>query len=69
MCMCVYAEREREREIDRQKEGEGRKEMFCLTTHSTYFNIVIWHRTYGEGPFRQQERNPAAATTWATLFN
>ena len=27
---------------------------------------VIWRQTYGKGPFREQDRKPAA-TTWATL--
>ena len=39
--------------------------MFYLTTHSTHLVTVIWHRTYGIGPFRERERKPAAAT-WAT---
>ena len=30
-----------------------RKEMFCLTTHSTHFLfMVIWRQTYGKGPLR-----------------
>ena len=32
-----------------KKEG---KKMFYLMMHSTHFNAVIWHRTYGKGPFR-----------------
>ena len=31
--------------------------------------MVIWHQTYGKGPFRYGERKPAAATTWDILFN
>ena len=42
--------------------------MFYLTTHSTHLFMVIWHQTYGRGPFRQQQRKPAAAT-WATFFD
>ena len=34
--------------------------MFYLIMHSTHF----WHWT---GPLREQERKPAAATTWANL--
>ena len=30
---------------------EERKEMFYLTMHSAHF-MVIWHGTYGKGPFR-----------------
>ena len=40
-----------------------------LTTHSTHFHTVKWRRTYGKGTFRQRERKPAVATTWATLFD
>ena len=32
--------------------ARGRNEMFYLTTYSKYFITVIWHRTYGKGPFR-----------------
>ena len=31
---------------------EGRKEMFYLTTHQHILFTVIWHQTYGKGPFR-----------------
>ena len=44
------------------------KEIFYLTMYSTYF-MGIWHHTYGKGPFRYQERKPAAITTWVTLSN
>ena len=44
---------------------EGTKEMFYLTT---YF-AVIWRGAYGRVPFRWRVRQPAAATTWATLFD
>ena len=36
--------------------------MFYLTTHNTFYL-----RLYGKGPFRQQERKPAATTTEVTL--
>ena len=43
---------------------EGRV-LFNDTLNTFYLRLyVLW--TYGKGPFRQQERQPAA-TTWATL--
>ena len=33
-----------------------------------YFT-VLWYWTYGKRPFRYQDRKPAAATIWATLFD
>ena len=35
---------------------------------NTLYLWLLWHQTYGKGPFRKQERKPTAAT-WATLFN
>ena len=46
------------------------KEMFYLQTYSTHFiygYMVIWHQTYGKGPFRQRERKPVVATIWDTV--
>ena len=40
----------------------NKRKRFYLTTNSTILFTVIWRRTYGKGTFRQQERNPAAAT-------
>ena len=31
----------------------GRNDRFYLTMHSTHFNTVTRHQTYGKGPFRQ----------------
>ena len=37
---------------------------------NTFLFMVIWCWTYyGKGPFRQQDRTPDAAITWATLSN
>ena len=45
---------------------EGRKEIFYLIMHSTHYTVTQ-HRKHGKGPFRYLEKNPAAATSWATL--
>ena len=44
------------------------KEVYVLFKDAlnTFFLMVIWHRTYSKGLFREQESKPAAAT-WATL--
>ena len=49
-------------------DGDQRKNFyFYFTIHSTHFKIIIWCRTYGKGPFRQQERKSAVAFSWATF--
>ena len=42
------------------------KEAFYLTMYSAHLVTVIWHQTYGKGPFRKREQKPSA-TTWTTL--
>ena len=44
---------------------KGRKNVYLTTLKSFYFQLFGIRP--GTGPFRQQERKPATATTWATL--
>ena len=44
-------------------------EIFYLTTHSTYFNTVIWRRTYGRGYFFSDIERGNPLTRHRLLFS
>ena len=58
---------ERKLFVNHSRGNEGRKEMFYLTTHSTF--MVIWRHTNGKEPHIYREGKPTAVNTWAILFD